>query len=87
LFLGFLGSRVKGILGGISSIPLDLANIGGPNLGYGVPLRCSYYPQRLAQIRGLIREIGSWIWGVDPRVLLTGLTGAEVQWVLPRVNA
>jgi hypothetical protein len=45
-------------------------------------MRCSYYPQSLAQIRGAIREIGSWIWGVAPRVLfipsclgLTGLSG------------
>jgi hypothetical protein len=45
-------------LGGISSIPLYLASFGGPNLGYGVPMRCSYYPQRLAQIHGAIREIG-----------------------------
>jgi hypothetical protein len=41
--LGFQCSRVRGILGGISSIPLDLASFGGPNLGYGVPMRCSYY--------------------------------------------
>jgi hypothetical protein len=62
-FWGFLGSRVRGVLGGISSIPLDLASFGGPNLGYGVPMRCSYCRQSLAQIRGAIRGIGSWIWG------------------------
>jgi hypothetical protein len=50
---------VRGILGGISSIPLDLASFGGPNLGYGVSMRCFYYPQSLAQIRGVIREIRS----------------------------
>jgi hypothetical protein len=50
------------VLGEISSIPLDLASFGGPNLGYGVPMRCSYYPQSLAHIRGAIREIRSWIW-------------------------
>jgi hypothetical protein len=61
-FGGFLGSRVRGIIGGISSIPIDLASFGGPNLGYGVPMRCSYYPQSLAQIRGTILEIESWIW-------------------------
>jgi hypothetical protein len=97
---GFLGSRVRGVFGRISLIPLDLASFGGPNLGYGVPMRCSYYPQRLAQIRGAIREIGSWLWKSWPRVLfiperpsLTGLTGAthrsdrcKVLWVLPRVN-
>jgi hypothetical protein len=44
-------------------IPLDLASFGGPNLGDEVPMRCSYYPQSLAQIRGAIQEIGSWIWG------------------------
>jgi hypothetical protein len=43
---------------------------------------CSYYSQCLVQVRGAIREIKVWIWGVDPRVLfipscpgLTGLTG------------
>jgi hypothetical protein len=62
-FWGYRCSRVRGVLGGISSIPLDLASFGGPNLVYGVPMRCSYYPQSLAQIRGAIREIRSWIWG------------------------
>jgi hypothetical protein len=62
----FRCSRVRGILGVLSSIPLDLASFGGPNRGYGVPMRCSYYPQSLAQIRGAIREIGSWIWGSWP---------------------
>jgi hypothetical protein len=47
----------------ISSIPLDLASFGGHKLGYGLPIRCSYYSQSLAQIRGAIQEIGSWIWG------------------------
>jgi hypothetical protein len=28
---------VRGVLGGISSIPLDLASFGGQNVGYGVP--------------------------------------------------
>ena len=62
-FWGFLGSRVSGVLGGTSLIPLDLVSFGGPNLGYGVPMRCSYYPQSLVQNRGAIWEIGSWIWG------------------------
>jgi hypothetical protein len=62
-FWGFRCSRVGGVLGGISSISLDLAIFGGQNLGYGVPMRCSYYPQSLVQIRGAIRGIGSWIWG------------------------
>jgi hypothetical protein len=58
-FWGFLISRVRGVLGGISLIPLDLASFGGPNLDYGVPMRCSYYPQSLMKIRGEKREIGS----------------------------
>jgi hypothetical protein len=41
----------------------DLAIIGGQNLSYGVHMRCSYYPESLAQIHGAIREIRSWIWG------------------------
>jgi hypothetical protein len=61
--LGFLLSRVRGVFGEISSISLDLAGFGGPNLGYGVPMRCSYYPQNLVQISGVNREIGGWIWG------------------------
>jgi hypothetical protein len=62
-FCGFRCSSVRGVLGGISSIPLDLASFGGQNLGYGVPMRCSNYPQSLVQIRGAIRGIGSQIWG------------------------
>jgi hypothetical protein len=49
-----------------SSIPLILASFGGPNLGYGVPMRCSYYPQSLVLICRANREIGSWIWGSWP---------------------
>jgi hypothetical protein len=83
-FWGFRCSRVRGVLGGISSIPLDLASFGRPNLGYGVPMRCSYYPQSLAQICGAIQEIGSWILGSCPAGAVhpeslghTGLTGAS----------
>jgi hypothetical protein len=83
-FWGFQCSRVRGVLSEISSIPLDLACFGGQNLGYGVPMRCSYYPQSLAQIRGAIREIGSWIWGSWPASAVhpeslghTGLAGAD----------
>jgi hypothetical protein len=47
----------------ISSIPIDFASFGGHQLGYGLPMRCSYYPQSLVQVRGAIREIGVWIWG------------------------
>jgi hypothetical protein len=49
-------------------------------------MRCSYYPQSLAQVRGAIREIGVLFGGVDPRVLFilscpgyTGLAGALEQ--------
>jgi hypothetical protein len=45
----------------MSSIPLDLASFGGHKLCYGLPMTCAYYPQSLAQIRGAIQEIGSWI--------------------------
>jgi hypothetical protein len=41
-FWGFLGSRVRGVLGGISSILLDIASFGGPNLVYGLLVKfCS----------------------------------------------
>jgi hypothetical protein len=83
-FWDFLLSRVRGVLCGISSIPLDLASFGGANLGYGVPMRCSYYPQSRVQIHGAIQEIGSWIWGylaagaIHPKLpSLTSLTGAH----------
>jgi hypothetical protein len=61
-FWGFRRSRVRGVLGGISSIPIDLASFGRQNLGYGLLMRCSYYPQRLVQVGGAIREIEVWIW-------------------------
>jgi hypothetical protein len=68
-FCGFRCSRIRGVLGGISSIPLDLASFGGQNLGYGVPMRCSYYLQSLVQIHGAIQGSGVGFGGVDPRVL------------------
>jgi hypothetical protein len=98
---GFLLSRVRGVLAGISSIPLGLASFGGPNLGYGVPMRRSYYPQSLVQIRGENQEIKVWIWWSWPAgccsyraaqawpvwlVLVTGRTGARPLWDLSRVN-
>jgi hypothetical protein len=100
-FWGFLLSRVRGTLGGVSSIPLVLASFSGPNLGYGVTMRSSYYPQSLVQNRGANREIKIWIWGSYPTgccssqaaqawpvwpVLVIGLTGARPLWDLPRVN-
>jgi hypothetical protein len=48
-FWGFLLFRVRGVLGGLSLIPLDLASFGGPNLGYGMPMRYSYYPKVLCE--------------------------------------
>jgi hypothetical protein len=62
-FWGFPSSRVRGALGGISSIPPFWTSFGGIKLGYGLLMRCSYYPQRLVQVRGAIREIEVWIWG------------------------
>jgi hypothetical protein len=56
-FWGFRCSRVRGVLGGISSIPLDLAGFGGQNRGYGLLMRCSYHPQSLVRVRGAIWEI------------------------------
>jgi hypothetical protein len=82
--LGFISSRVRCVLGGISSIPPILACFGGLNLGYGVPMRYSYCPQSLVQTCGAIREIGSWIWGSSPAGVIhpessshTSLTGAS----------
>jgi hypothetical protein len=82
-FWGFRCSRVRGALGGISLIPLDLASFGGQNLGYGVPMRCSYYPKVLCKSVERFRRSGVGFGGVDPRVMFiptssghTGLTGA-----------
>jgi hypothetical protein len=65
-FWGFRCSRVRGAFGRISLIPLDLASFGGQKLWYGLPMRCSYYPQSLVQICGAIRGVESWIWGCWP---------------------
>jgi hypothetical protein len=88
-FWSFLLSRVRGILGGISSIPLDLTSFGGPNLGYRVPMRCSYYPQILCKSVERFGKSGVGFGGVDTRVVvhpespgLTGLTGVDPSWVL-----
>jgi hypothetical protein len=62
-FWGFLCSRVRGVLGGISSIPLDLTSFGGIKHGYGLLMRCSYYPRSPVQICGAIREIKALNWG------------------------
>jgi hypothetical protein len=62
-FCGFLSSRVRGVLGGISLIPPFWTSCGGIKLAYGLLMMCSYNPQSLVQVRGAIREIEVWIWG------------------------
>jgi hypothetical protein len=62
-FWGFPCSRVRGVLGGVSSIPPFWTSFGGIKLGYGLLMRCSQYPQSLVQVRGAIRKIEVWIWG------------------------
>jgi hypothetical protein len=62
-FWGFPCSRVRGVLGGISSIPPFWTSFGGIKLGYVLLMRCSYYLQSLVQVCGVIREIEVWIWG------------------------
>jgi hypothetical protein len=62
LIWGFQCSRDRGVLGGISSIRLDLASFGGQNRGYGLLMSYSNYPQSLVEVRGAIREIEVWIW-------------------------
>jgi hypothetical protein len=37
-------SRVRGVLGGISLIRPFWTSFGGIKLGYGLLMRCSYYP-------------------------------------------
>jgi hypothetical protein len=61
-FWCFPSSRVRGVLGGISSIPPFWTSFGWVKLGYGLLMRCSYYPQSLVQVPGAIREIEVWIW-------------------------
>jgi hypothetical protein len=58
----FLEVLWRGVLGVHLSIPLDLVSFGGSNHSYGMPMRYSYYPQSLVQIRGAIREIGNDLW-------------------------
>jgi hypothetical protein len=60
-FWGFPSSRVRGVFGGISSIPPFWTSFGGIKLGYGLLMRCSYCPQTLVQAYGAIREIRAWI--------------------------
>jgi hypothetical protein len=74
--------------------------VGGHKLGYGLPKRCSYYPQSLAKSMERFGRSGFGFGGVDSLVLFiprsqghTGLTGASHQsercnpcWVIARVN-
>jgi hypothetical protein len=62
-FWGFPSSRVRSVLGGISLIPPFWISFGGINLGYGLLMRCSYYPQSLVPVCGAIQEIKVWIRG------------------------
>jgi hypothetical protein len=41
-FWGLCCSRVCGVLFGNPPFPLDSTSFGGPQLGYGVPMRCCY---------------------------------------------
>jgi hypothetical protein len=99
-FWDFPSSRVRGVLGAISSIPPFWTSFCGIKLGYGLLMRCSYYPQSLVPV---VERFGRSMFGfegVDPRVLFipscpgyTGLTGAldrsdryNPWWVFARVN-
>jgi hypothetical protein len=62
-FWGFPSSRDRSVPCRISLIPPFWTSFGGIKLGYGLLMRCSYYPQSLVQVRGAIREIVVWIWG------------------------
>jgi hypothetical protein len=97
---GFRCSRVRGVLGEISLIPLDLASFGGHKLGYGLSMMCSYIPKVLRKSVERFGRSGVGFEGVDPRVLFiprspghTDLTGASHQsdrcnpcWVFAWVN-
>jgi hypothetical protein len=69
-FWDFLLSGVRGVLGGISLIPPDLASFGGPNLGYGVPMRCSYYPKVMCKFVERIERSRVGFGGVDLRAVV-----------------
>jgi hypothetical protein len=62
-FLGFLLSRFRSVLGGISSIPFDLASFGEPTIGYIWSSHEVFrHPQSLVRIRVANREIEIVIW-------------------------
>jgi hypothetical protein len=82
-FWGFPSSRVRGVLGGISSIPHFWTSFGGIKLGYGLLMSCSYYPKVLFKSVERFGRSRFRFGGVDPRLLFmpscpgyTGLTGA-----------
>jgi hypothetical protein len=99
-FCSFPSSRVRGVLGGISSIPPFWTSFGGIKLGYRLFMRCSYYPQSLVKSVERFGRSKFGFGGVDPRVLFisscpgyTSLTGAldrsdrcNPWWVFARVN-
>jgi hypothetical protein len=68
-FWGFRCFRFRGVFGGVSSIPLDLASFGGQNLDCRVPMRCSYYPKVLRKSMERFGRSGVGFGGVYPRVL------------------
>jgi hypothetical protein len=68
-FRGFRCLRVRGVLGGISSIPLNLASIGGQKLGYGVPWGVPTIPKVLRKSVERFGRSGVGFGGVDPLVL------------------
>jgi hypothetical protein len=99
-FWDFLGSRVSGVYGGISSILLSLSSFGGPNLSYGVPTWYSYCPKVLCKIVQRFGRSGVGFGGVYQLVLFisraqvtparpvphTGLTSADSWLSFTRVN-
>jgi hypothetical protein len=91
---------VRGVFGGISLIPLFWTSFGGIKLGYGLLMRCSYYPKVLFKSVERFGRSRFGFGGVDPQVLFipscpgyTGLIGAfersdrcNPRWVFARVN-
>jgi hypothetical protein len=91
-FSSFPSSRVRGVLGGISSIPPFWISFGGIKLGYGLLMTCSY-PKVLFKSVERFGRSKFGFGGVDSRVLFipscpgyTGLTGALdwSDWCIPR---
>jgi hypothetical protein len=68
-FWGFQCFRVRGVLGGISSIPLDLASFGGQKSWLWSAHGCSYYPKVLRKSMERFRRSGVGFGGLEPRVL------------------